>query len=579
MDLLEKYIKKDEIDWHLHLRYSLVDNNIPKKIKKKLDFMCDKLDFFYGDNLYQKNPFQPMVVWNDGRRSSVVEDLKIEDIEEIKDLKNYTHDPIILGKLKDVLWILENNESDGLELSNIYFNYFLDNRLTKEYSQTIPPLKRSLYILCVLKKDNILKQHVDTIFNFRKYKNTDDKHILLYYIATCLEKNRKSILSYYIKKIEKVIDGCELYDECTLTLIEIVIKYYKSSNNSKKIEKWLLQYVKVCEEIEKIQSPHGHEYLTKAINILDDNNHEELINDLMIKRDESQKKMHDSFKMQEITLDTREIDKKINEVRDKIISDLKKLNSVQQFILLLKEFNPVSESNIKKQISKNKKSSVLSDLFPKVIFGKDKTIVYDESKANFQEKQEYEYADQYNMYMPLTYSLIVQPYMANSIVDNDLETIIKEIIQHNLFVPKDRIEKVTEDILNILNKKIRLGLFDLITQFEKGCRFYLKNTKNLYPVVKHGSKYDKTNLNDMLIKKQKDNKFRDAICEIVEKDLVLELEYLLCRPLSANIRNRYVHDGCGNYNEFTIDEAILSFLLIKAYCLGYDSEINKKTTN
>lgn len=577
MDLIEKYIKKDEIDWHLHVRYSLIEKNIPKTIKEKLDFMCEKTNFFYGDNLYQKNPFQPMVVWKDGRRSVVVEDLTNEDLLQIKDLKNYTHAPIILGKLQDIIWILENNDNDGLETSNIYFNYFLNNRLKKGYSYIIPPLKRSLYILCFLKKDSLLKQRIEKILNFRKFKDNDDMRIFVYYIATFLDKNRKSILSHYIKKFEKVVDECEAYDDCTLTLIEIFLRHYKSTNDSKKIEKWQMKYVKTCEEIEKIQSPHGHEYLTKAINILDDNKHEELINDLMLKREESQKKMHDSFKMQEITLDTKEIDKKINEVRDKIINTFKKLNSVQQFLFLLKEFNPVPESNIKKQIDENKKHSVFANLFPKVVFGENKTIIYEESKASVQERQEYAYADQYHMHLPLKYSMIIQPYIANSIVDNELVCIIRDIVQHNLFVPKNRIEKVTEDILNILNKNIRLGLFDLITQFEKGCRHYLKETKNIYPVVKHGSKYDEINLNDMLVKKQKENKFRNAICEIIEKDLALELEYLLCRPLSSNIRNKYVHDGCGNYEQFTIDEAIVSFLLIKAYCLGYDSDINKET--
>ena len=125
MDLLEKYIKKDEIDWHLHLRLSLIEENIPQAIKEKLDFLCYKADFFYGDNLHQKNPFEPMVVWKDGRRSIIVEDLTSEDLLQIKDLKKYTNDPIILGKLQDIIWILENNDNDGLETSNIYFNYFL----------------------------------------------------------------------------------------------------------------------------------------------------------------------------------------------------------------------------------------------------------------------------------------------------------------------------------------------------------------------------------------------------------------------------------------------------------------------
>ena len=573
MDLIEKYIKKDDINWYLHIRYSLIEEIIPSSIKEKIDFMCDKTNFFYGENLYQKNPFKPMMVWKD-RRSVVIEDLTNEDLLKVKDLTNYTNDPILLGKMHDIIWILENNDSNALNVSNIYFDYFIKNRLGKEYSYIIPPLKRSLYILCSLKKDDLLKQYINKILNLRKFKDLDDRRIIMYYIAEVLDKNRKSILSFFINKFEKVIENCNSCDDIVLEFIEILIKYYKSTNDKIKIEKFKLKYIKACEDMEKIKSPHGYNYLTKAINMIDDGMHDELINDLMIKRDKSQKKMHDSFDMQEIVLNTEDIDKKIKHMRDKIVETFMKKDSVQQFLYLLKEFNPVNEDNIKKQIDENKKHSVIAHLFPKVVFGVEKTIIYDESKASEQEKQEYEYADQYRMYNPITYSLIIETYMANCIVDTDLELIIKEIIEHNLFVSRDRVQKVTEDILNILTKKIRLGLFDLITQFEKGCRYFLKEIKNIYPVVKHGSKYDEINLIDMLVKKQKKNKFRNAICDIVEKDIVLELEYLLCRPLSANIRNKYMHDGCGNYDTFSIDEAIAAFLLIRAYCLGYDSNIN-----
>lgn len=576
MDLIENYINKKELDWNMHLRFQLFDmDNINEELKNKITFISQKMDFLYG-NLYEKNPFRPSIVWSDGSHSFTVQDLSTQDVKEIRSIINYTKSPILLGKIHDILWILENDNNEAMLASQIYYEYYLKNRNKKNIYKLTQPLKRSLYILCYLKKDIILKERISKILSLKNFTDKDQKRIVLWYIADLLDKKRKNILSSFITSFENILTRDKNRDDVSLSFIEIIINYYKSINNYTKVEKWQLKYSDICEELEKIKSPHGYEYLTKAINILNPEKQEQKINNLMLKRDESQKKLYNSFQMHEFSFDNKEINNQINAFREKVINIFINLNSIQQFSYLLKEFNPVSVSEIEKQIKENKKHSIIANLFPTVVFGEDKTIIYEESKATTEEKKEYEYSQQYKMFNPVTYSLILQPYIYNSKIDIDLLSLIDEIISHNLFVPIDRIDKVKEDIVNILNKNIRLGLFDLIVQFENGCRIYLHSYKSLYPLVRNGSKYSQLSLDSIFVQKKKTNKFRTALCEILDKDLVLEIEYLACRPLSANIRNKYMHNGCGSYKEFFIDEAILSYLLIKAYCLGYDSYINKK---
>ena len=127
MDLIENYIEKNELDWHMHLRYALTNiGNIPDKLKEKIDFLNSKIDFIYKDNLYTNNPFQPIMEFVDGRRSYTVEDLNNYDIQEIKDIINYTKHPILLGKLYDVLWIVEKKNEYALKASELYIDYFID---------------------------------------------------------------------------------------------------------------------------------------------------------------------------------------------------------------------------------------------------------------------------------------------------------------------------------------------------------------------------------------------------------------------------------------------------------------------
>lgn len=163
----------------------------------------------------------------------------------------------------------------------------------------------------------------------------------------------------------------------------------------------------------------------------------------------------------------------------------------------------------------------------------------------------------------------------NLIIDDELKEIILDIINHNLLVPSERRKTVANIIINALNKEIRRSLYDLMYQFEYGCREYLKNYKKLYPKITKGSMTTTIDLNHMfVVKKDKTNKFRSAICEVLGEDLTLEIEYLSCRPLSANLRNRNYHDGYNDTDQYSCEEIMLLFLMIKAYCMGYDQDVD-----
>jgi hypothetical protein len=113
-----------------------------------------------------------------------------------------------------------------------------------------------------------------------------------------------------------------------------------------------------------------------------------------------------------------------------------------------------------------------------------------------------------------------------------------------------------------------------LSQFEYGCRHYLKVHKKIYPVERKGGREDLVDLNKILVQKgEHENRFRKAMVELLGEDLTLEIEYLSCRPLSANLRNRNYHDGRRTGEGYTLDEMVLFFLLLKAYCLGCDPEL------
>ena len=105
-------------------------------------------------------------------------------------------------------------------------------------------------------------------------------------------------------------------------------------------------------------------------------------------------------------------------------------------------------------------------------------------------------------------------------------------------------------------------------------REYLRIHKKQHPTIKKGSENYNIDLNNILVNKSKNEVFRKHIVEILGDDLTQEIEFLSCRPLGANLRNRNYHDGYDDTDCYKIEEMILFFIILKVYCLGYDDEIN-----
>ena len=81
-------------------------------------------------------------------------------------------------------------------------------------------------------------------------------------------------------------------------------------------------------------------------------------------------------------------------------------------------------------------------------------------------------------------------------------------------------------------------------------------------------------LNKIFVQKGgKINKFRNAIQELLGENMMIAIEYLACRPLSGNIRNRNCHNGIEETDSCSLEEVFLFYFLLESYFLGYDPEL------
>lgn len=314
-------------------------------------------------------------------------------------------------------------------------------------------------------------------------------------------------------------------------------------------------------------------FLQKTLNILDFDDDSEEFNRISILFDEAQQKMYDSFERVSVSFSEEDMLKKHCQSMERVFGQCE--NGIQQFLLFLEYFNPITREELNKSIE-HKGSLIGRHLFNNIVFDKNKRIVFESTKADAIMKEEYEFADSIRLHNSVTCALYIGTWSSCKIIDDALKLLIKEIVYHNLLIPQSKCCVVYDSILEGLeNDKLRIAVYDLIPQFEEGCRHFLYKHKKISPQVRKGQKILTANLNDILVEKgDKQNKFRKKIAELIGEDLTLTIEYLSCRKLSGNLRNENYHSGYDDANKFSIDEAGLFYFLIKAYCMGYDESIN-----
>ncbi len=575
VNMIEDYAK-ETIDWSFFfMDIGFNKDNAPQDICEDIDFLINRFNFEYSDNLYQKNPFVPMAYFKNIGRSVDVSDLTADDIARLKTVLTKTENPILQGKIYDVLGIVENTKANSIKAADIYVEYAINKLHIEENYKVTKPLCRALYIYSFTKQKKVMSDVLDEFILNTDYGNDDKELVVKYYLVEFCTKNNIKLKNEYIESLELTVSKSDKPDQPRLELIETIIKFYKACQNTKKVKKWKKKYTYICELANTNYPRDGYRFLQKALDILDFDEDSEEYNRISFLRDEAQQKMYDSFERVNVPFSQENILYKHYKEMESLFKQ--RLNGTQQFMLFLECFRPITKKELKKAL--NYKDSMLgARLFNNIFFDKNKRIVYESTKADAVEKEEYEIADSIRLHNSVICSLFIGAWNSCKIIDDDLKLLIQDIVWHNYLIPKPRCREVYNSLIDGLqNNYIRKAVYELISQFEEGCRQFLYQYRKIYPRVKVGKKTDtySANLNNFLVEKgNKHNRFRKEIAELIGEDLTLTIEYLACRKLSGNLRNEYYHHGHGDTNKFSLDEASLFYFLIKAYCMGYDETIN-----
>lgn len=575
MALIENYIHRTDIVWQplFHKSSFRPDYEQDKKLKPVIDFLCSKLSFWYYKDIMSENPFKPSMDFTAsgyGRSADII-DLEDKDIAYIEKVLKFTKHSLLQGFIYDVLGIIKKEKIFKLLASKHFIDYaksLMGN--DNHFGLLLRPLERA-FALIVLAKDNAeAKNFIDFIFNdvvLSKHKNSFPIKVAMIDLVCMNYRKAQNSMLNMIEKLYAQYENDREYLPYLIRITKLVMDIYKSKQDSKNSKVWAIKHAEQCCNLEFFL-PDTLKTIDKAINFLNDIDFE-WTNKLRFKKQEMQKQFYDQMNMQTVSIPLDEkLAKDINDHKEKLTKPFKVLDGVGQFCYLLKVFQPLTQTGVDKQLADRLSNPlVLSGVFNNIRFNDDNEIIYQSAHATEEQKVELDKIEIYVNYHKVLFDFIFMPFLWYVKLDDELKNLLKDICENNLLVQKDS-NLVLEYVLRGMNKGIRSALADLIPQFEDSCRLYIQN-RGIFPVMRKGSKDIKVTLNEMFREQQ----FRTVLDELLGEELTQSIEVIACKELGSNIRNRYFHKGHGNDEQVTTDEMALFFLLIKAYCMGYEPQI------
>lgn len=575
MKLLEDYLDKDEIKWQALFYVGKFHKEFKQDnvLKPLIDFLCEKVSFWYHKDIFSDNPFAPLADFTiiGGGRSSDLSDLNNEDLIKIDECIQYTSHPLILGFLNDILGIVRNNNENRLKATKNFIEYSKNLLSKHEFcGLTLQPIKRAFALLCQLKDAKGIENFVDEFLNYDIFERKREYQFKVTLIKMFYTKNQKiydKLLPYCDCLYNKYESETE-YIFYSIQLAKIILKIYKSRGDKNKIKEWAVAYAEKCCE-SNISLINISKELDTAIEETNKLKNFELTNKLRIKKKQLEEDIFKSFHMNTVPLEIpKQLKESMKATRNHIIEKFKELDGISQFCYFLSHFTAVSKTEIEEQLKQDNSFQSL-DLFNKIRFNEKNEIIFQSVNASEKQKIENKTYEVYKQEGVVVFALIVQPFIDYVKDDDECVSFIKDLVDHNELVYRNR-SVVVQNIENgIFKKQIRSALAGLLPQVEDGIRNYIEK-KGIIPVIRSGGNEINASLGQMM----NNDIFRKLIDELIGEDLSQHIDYLACKELGGNLRNVYAHEGYGDDKQFSIDEAILFFLIFKAYCMGYDDEIN-----
>lgn len=489
-------------------------------------------------------PFGPLFIGADGRRTMMPEDLSEEELSRLEEALNVSKNPKFVARICDILWIRRRDPAYARRAINAYLQSVDEDKDNEMWVPRSEWLKRATQIAMELGEKAQERQIVKgKLLNlFEESRNTCFNAKQDYWPASLLELLiENKLVDTWEKLGDKAVEiakgfptspGCD----ASRKYYKLAAKCYDYADRPEKVKEMKVSIAKHWEdEARSFKTPQGCDgfnlahRLEKAIQAYRD------IGD----KEKAEKLIHELKEAQKITVSQmKPIKAEMNvtplvKIADDSLQGKNGMDVVMAFVSLYK---PLCYESEKASAENLMKKHPVQAIFSKSIFTSEGNVSekIPGMLEDNEERMRSEIISQYNLSQNLVASTTLKRGISLILKsDETWKDAVKKLVSISKFVPKDRADIYERAIISGFKGDLLVFTHLIIPQLENLVRLiFAENKLKITSVFQSGIQREK-DLNELLT---------DANAEkIFGKDLLWEMCSLLIEQSGPNLRNRICH--------------------------------------
>lgn len=507
-----------------------------------------------------QNPYTPVAIWANGTRSVAVEDFTEADIIFFENIVEVCKNNMLQARIADLLWLLKTKKNiRHLEIAvENYMKLPIDNDVSVKNTKEC--MERAIRLTILAKRPlQDIQNFLLKIFEDSKFEDNFD----------CLDINELLLVSKIdISQNLNVLEKLELFAEESENKVgfwkareyyQAVRTWYGKMSNYENVNRLTVNiaenFVKEAEHQKNLHMAAAkfyenaiQEYRLIPVKDRESFNIDKKIHEIYQLMAKSNQLVHTQMRV--ISSDPIDISQLVNIAESSIEG-----KSIHEALLNFVNITYISDfDKLKKSSKKRLNSSLFSRLFGATYYSADSRVIakteggLDNSGEAYETQLEAQIQREYSIDIELSTKGSIFPAFDQLLLEHTISRdYIQSICLNSSIVPRDRAIIWAEGLYFGFEENFLVSTHLLIPQVEHLIRVILKQNDIKTTVLEP---------NGIEIEKGLSTLIEEPILEeILDKNLVYELKFLLTKAIGYNLRNNVAH-GLSSRNVFNSIQAV-----------------------
>ncbi len=533
-----------------------------------------------------EQPFQPMFVWGDGKRSAILQDFSEEQLKVLSEILTTITNPVIKARIADILWIRDRRSYYTMGKIAIE-NYIIlaKNSKPEKFSDFADTINQILPRAMQLAHQRGNHDQKESVVQCIQAIITQGETLKIYDTLALIQLLQKYKSLYQgdaplvdkqlyadesVKLAEKAVSEKDFF--AAQGAYDVAARWFQLLNNSEKEKEIKILAAELSVQMADVDNSQqsklnvAHHLATAYQRFLSiggtENRREEIHTQLLKAQEASVSEM--------VTISSEKLD--ITQYIEETEKAVQGKTAREILFYMMRECCSPSVQSLRQSIEERAKGNSLLDLFTHTLSDeKGRTVAQRRGLwANTPEEREtaiisqmYEAAQTQRQIQII---IGIEPCRSVLLTEHNPNIdFFDEYIYYNPFIPFGREELFRRGLYEGLRGDFLVSTHLLMPQIENSLRYVLERSgKASSKVVKDGLQED-MNLSDLLSDSMPE-KGKNILIEILGEDIVFDLQSLLNEKASVNLRNEVAH-GKVDAETFYGHTAVYFWWLVLRICL------------